>query len=243
MCSLNPYQVNITMAAVESVHVSLPAEAAARSAQAVKAPVIIDKSLHATSNLVKLLPTCTVLTFQALYPSFSNRGMCYSSNRYLTSILVFLCSVSCIFFSFTDSLVGRDGKHYFGMATSKGMYLFNHKDPNDSKEEEEGFSRVDLEKFKLRPLDYVHAFFSVLVFLTLTFNQSDLVRCLFPEIGAGGKQLLNNLPLGAGFLSSLVFIIFPSSRKGIGYSDATPSSAADRTVVDRIRQGKEEFTV
>lgn len=158
--------------AAGSVHVSPAAEPRPALAGAA-ALVMIDKSLYATSNLVKLLPTCTVLTFQALYPSFSNRGMCYPSNRYLTSILVFLCSISCIFFSFTDSLVGRDGKHYFGVATLKGMYLFNHKDdskdPKDPKEE--GLTCVDLERFKLRPLDYVHAFFSVLVFLTLTFSQ------------------------------------------------------------------------
>ncbi|KAF5175575.1 hypothetical protein FRX31_034847 [Thalictrum thalictroides] len=30
------------------------------------------------------------------------------------------------------------------------------------------------------------------------------------------KELLVNLPLGIGFLSSLVFLIFPTSRKGIG---------------------------
>jgi len=80
----------------------------------------------------------------------------------------------------------------------------------------------DLSRFRLRWLDYVHAFFSIVVFLALTFGDADIQRCLFPDAGLDAKELLVNLPLGAAVLSSLVFMTFPSSRKGIGYSDAAP---------------------
>ncbi|XP_024439153.1 protein DMP10 [Populus trichocarpa] len=40
--------------------------------------------------------------------------------------------------------------------------------------------------------------------------------------GANEKALIMNLPLGAGFLASFLFMLFPTKRRGIGYADTAP---------------------
>ncbi|KAH7654287.1 Protein DMP protein [Dioscorea alata] len=181
--------------------------------------IVIDKTLSSAANLAKLLPSGTVLALHTLSPSFANKGNCYTSNSYLTSTLILFCTISCIFLSFTDSLIGSDGKLYYGVATFKGFHVFNYVG------EEEDYDKVfkRLEKLRITTLDYVHAFFSALVFFSITFSNASIQSCFFPNAGKNTKEFLVNLPLGAAFLSALIFMIFPTSRKGVGYSDATPT--------------------
>lgn len=181
-----------------------------------------DKVMTSAANLAQLLPTGTVLAYQALSPSFTNHGDCSSSNRWLTAVLVGVLAAISLFFSFTDSVVGRDGKLYYGVATPNGFNVFNF----SGEEEEREWALGELHKLRLRPLDYVHAFFSALVFLTLAFSDVGLQRCFFPYAGTNTNELLKNLPLGTAFLSSFVFMIFPTKRKGIGYNDTTPHQKA-----------------
>ncbi|GLT38336.1 hypothetical protein SLA2020_125920 [Shorea laevis] len=82
-------------------------------------------TLSTASNLANLLPTGTVLIFQALLPSFSNNGNCSLALKYLTLGLIFICSLACFLSSFTDSFVHDDGKFYYGIATRSGLYIFN----------------------------------------------------------------------------------------------------------------------
>ncbi|KAA8543192.1 hypothetical protein F0562_021313 [Nyssa sinensis] len=140
-----------------------------------------DKTLSSAANLVKLLPSGTVLTFQSLSPSFSNHGNCSAADKYIIGFLIFISTLTCFVFSFSDSFVGSDGKHYYGIATFKGLHLINKTDDDDG-----GTNNT----------------------------------CLFP----GGyidtvKELFANLPIGMWLLSGLVFAIFPTTRKGIGYSE------------------------
>ncbi|KAM0950674.1 putative protein DMP [Dioscorea sansibarensis] len=198
---------------------SPPTTTTIKSSSSSSSTIVMDKTLSSAANLAKLLPTGTVLALQTLSPSFANKGNCYTSNRYLTTALILFCTISCIFFSFTDSLIGNDGKFYYGMATFKGFYVFNYVG------DEEDYDKVfkNLKKLRITTLDYVHASLSVLVFFTITFSDSSIQSCFFPNAGKDTKELLVNLPLGAGFLSAVIFMIFPTSRKGIGYSDATPN--------------------
>ncbi|KAK9137094.1 hypothetical protein Sjap_007688 [Stephania japonica] len=186
--------------------------------------IVIDKTLAGAANLVKLLPCGTVIAFQALSPSFSNCGLCQThANKYLTIALIVLCALSCCFFSFTDSFIDLDGKLYYGIATFKGFYIFN-----SGARPKESFvpSTVErlrkeemMKKYKITFVDYIHAFFSCLVFMALALGDPYVHRCFFERGDENTKEWLANLPLGVGFLTSLVFIIFPTSRKGIGYSD------------------------
>uniref|UniRef100_M8B2A2 Uncharacterized protein n=1 Tax=Aegilops tauschii TaxID=37682 RepID=M8B2A2_AEGTA len=136
----------------------------------------MNKVMSSIANLAQLLPTGTVLTYQALAPSFTNYGKCETSNQWLTTTLVAVLASACLFFSFTDSV----------------------------------------------PLDFVHAFFTAVVFLIMAFSDVGLQNCFFPDASRNTQQLLKNLPLGMAFLSSFVFIIFPTKRKGIGFNDTTP---------------------
>ncbi|CAO2208221.1 unnamed protein product [Urochloa humidicola] len=147
-------------------------------------------ALSSASDLLKLLPTGTVLAFQALAPSFSNHG----------------------------AVLGRDGKLYHGAATLRGFYPFNFAGTR----EERGAAFRDLSRLRITALDLVHAFFSALVFLAVALADASVQGCLFPDAGPDVRELLVNLPLGAGFLSSMVFMIFPTTRKSIGYTDMAP---------------------
>uniref|UniRef100_A0A0D9V1A0 DUF679 domain-containing protein n=1 Tax=Leersia perrieri TaxID=77586 RepID=A0A0D9V1A0_9ORYZ len=178
-----------------------------------------DKVMASTANLAQLLPTGTVLAYQALSPSFTNHGVCNAANRWLTAVLVGVLAGLALFFSFTDSVVGRDGKLYYGVATPRGLDVFNL----SGEEEERVWVRRELQQLRLRPLDFVHAFFTAMVFLTVAFSDVGLQNCFFQNPSDNTKELLKNLPLGMAFLSSFVFLVFPTKRKGIGYNDNTPS--------------------
>lgn len=179
----------------------------------------MDKTLASVANLAKLLPTGTALAFQSLSPSFTNRGACLPSNRYLTAALLYLCLLSCVFFSFTDSFVGSDGKLYYGVATVKGFLVFNYTgddDEGDAERRRQVFK--NLRRLRIRWVDYVHAVFSAVVFLTVAFSTVAVQSCFFPDASENVNQMLTNLPLGAGFFSAMVFLVFPTTRKGIDYT-------------------------
>ncbi|KAH7866803.1 hypothetical protein Vadar_025213 [Vaccinium darrowii] len=173
---------------------------------------LLHKTLAATANLANLLPTGTVLAFQALLPSFSNSGDCKILNKYLTTLLVIFCAIVCFLSSFTDSFIDRDGKLHYGIATFKGLYIFNC----DGEEREKW---KDLARFKISCVDFIHSFMSLFVFLIFALSVSNVQECLFPEAGFDENVLVMNLPLGAGVLSSFLFVIFPTMRRGIGYAN------------------------
>ncbi|CAL9153058.1 unnamed protein product [Musa hybrid cultivar] len=176
---------------------------------------VVNKTVSSVASLVKQLPSGTVLAFQALAPPFSNRGACRRSNRYLTAALIHLCAAACALLSLTDSLRGGDGKLYYGIATLGGLHVVNY----EGEEEERGRVLRDLRRYRLRVRDGVHAMLGVVMFLAVAFSDADVVECFFPEVGAEVRQLLVNLPLGAGLVASVVFVMFPTTRKGVGYAD------------------------
>ncbi|KAF7081341.1 hypothetical protein CFC21_085294 [Triticum aestivum] len=186
----------------------------------------MDRVMSSVTNLAQLLPTGTVLAYQALSPSFTNHGKCEASNQWLTVALVAILVVMCLFFSFTDSLVGRDGKLYYGVAAPRGFNVFNFPGEDENRE----WDRDELWSLRLRPLDFVHSFFAAVVFLTVVFSDVGLQNCFFPDANRNTQELLKNLPLGMAFLSTFVFTIFPTKRKGIGFSDNTPGRKVDHSI-------------
>ncbi|KAM7476977.1 hypothetical protein LguiB_024220 [Lonicera macranthoides] len=166
------------------------------------------------SALAHLLPTGTVLAFQALAPSFSNNGYCHLANKYLTGTLICICALFCFLSSFMDTFVSSSGKYYYGFATFKGLYIINY---NEGEGEE--MDREDKSTYRICFVDFVHAFVTVLVFLIFGLSDSDVKKCFFDEGGDNLEALMVNLPLGAGVLASFLFMVFPSKRRGIGYID------------------------
>ncbi|KAI4969169.1 hypothetical protein ZWY2020_000083 [Hordeum vulgare] len=176
---------------------------------------VTQKVLSVSANLVQLLPTGSVMAYQILAPSFSNQGKCYPSNWWITLGLVVLLAASCVFFAFTDSI-----SHVRG-----SQRIFNISKKDQDKEFES--IKPELEKRHIKKQDFVHAFLTVLVFLTMAFSDVGLQNCFFPKAGTDAQQLLKNLPLGMAVFSSLVFTIFPSKRNFIGCNDPNSDSHND----------------
>ncbi|WCJ18484.1 hypothetical protein M5689_000831 [Euphorbia peplus] len=171
----------------------------------------ISQTLTSTAQLANLLPTGTVLAFQLLTPIFTNNGACDSVTRPLTLLLLGLLTASCFLASFTDSVKSNDhGQVYYGLATFKGMFLFDCPD-------EEVSGLPDLSKYKIKFIDGVHAVLSMLVFVAIALRDKNVLSCLYPMPKHETQEVLDIVPIGIGLLSGFLFVVFPTRRHGIGY--------------------------
>ncbi|XP_065872043.1 protein DMP5-like [Euphorbia lathyris] len=170
----------------------------------------ISQTLTSTAQLANLLPTGTVLAFQLLTPIFTNNGVCDSATRPLTFLLLGLLAASCFLASFTDSVRSNDGQVYYGLATFKGMFLFDCPDAKAS-------GLPDLSKYKMKLIDGVRAVLSVLVFMAIGLRDKNVLSCFYPKPKHETQQVLDIVPIGIGLLSSFLFVVFPTKRHGIGF--------------------------
>ncbi|KAI3509308.1 hypothetical protein L1887_24494 [Cichorium endivia] len=168
----------------------------------------LSQTLTSTANLAKLLPTGTLLAFQLLTPIFTNNGSCDAATRPLTAVLLLLLATSCFLACFTDSIKSDDGQLYYGFATFQGMWLFDYYDSKNV---------IDLRKYRLRFIDWVHAVLSVLVFGAVALRDRNVVSCFYPLPGREGQEVLDIVPIGIGLICSALFVVFPTRRHGIGY--------------------------
>ncbi|KAF7105439.1 hypothetical protein CFC21_106252 [Triticum aestivum] len=197
---------------VEAGHVN-PQEIKAMT-PAMPTTAVADKPIVALSaNLAQLLPSGTVMVYQMLASSFSNKGKCYNTNWYITVALLVVLALCSVFFIWTDCVV-HNGKLYYGLAIYGRLNVFNL----SKKEQLVLFADImpELSRRGLRRLDFFHAFLVVLVFLAMAFTDVEIQNCFFPDAGNEIQQLLKNLPLGITVFASLVFSIFPTRRKFIG---------------------------
>ncbi|KAK3200368.1 hypothetical protein Dsin_023783 [Dipteronia sinensis] len=186
-------------------------------------PLAGKKKLATAANLANLLPTGTVLSFQALIPSFSNNGSCLAAHRYLTLSIITGFSLICFLSSFTDSLVDSNGKVHYGIAWFNSFHVFNqqenHFDEEKAAGEDDDIKEI-CKEYRIKPIDFVHAFSSLLVFLVFATNDSDVQNCFFPRATPNENALMMNLPLAVGAGASFLFMLFPTTRRGIGYADS-----------------------
>lgn len=168
----------------------------------------VTQSLYSgLGNLISLLPTGTIFLFQYLNPTVTNSGShCTTFNKFLSASLLTVCSLNCIFATFTDSYTASDGTRRYGIVTATGLWP-----PPPSSE------AVDMSAYRLRGRDLVHAMVSLGVFGVLGFLDKNMVRCMYPVISEYDGVLLKALPIVMGVISGLTFSIFPWKRKGIGY--------------------------
>ncbi|KAL2254301.1 uncharacterized protein LOC105169422 [Sesamum indicum] len=172
---------------------------------------MLSQALESSAHLANLLPTGTLLAFQLLTPVFTNNGSCDMVTRNMTLVLLFILAFSCFLASFTDSIKASDGQVYYGFATSRGMWLFDYPTVAASG------PAIELSKYRLRLVDLVHAVLSVLVFAAVALRDKNVVSCLYPSPGHEVQEVLDIVPMGIGLISSLLFVIFPTKRHGIGY--------------------------
>uniref|UniRef100_A0ACD6AI57 Uncharacterized protein n=1 Tax=Avena sativa TaxID=4498 RepID=A0ACD6AI57_AVESA len=167
------------------------------------------QALTSTASLANLLPTGTVLAFQLLAPTFTNHGACDATTALFTRILLAVLAASCVLASFTDSLKGPDGRVYYGVATRRGLWLLDYPP---------GAPAPDTSRYRLAIIDAVHAVLSVAVFGVVAARDKNVVGCFYgPSPAKETAEALDIVPLGIGMLCSLLFVVFPTRRHGIGY--------------------------
>lgn len=169
----------------------------------------ISQTFQSTAHLAKLLPTGTVMAFQVLSPVFTNQGDCDPVSRAMTSSLIALCGLSCFLLSFTDSFKDKDGNVSCGFATIRGLWVID------------GSAKLPpqmADRYRIRFMDFVHAFMSVLVFAAVALFDKNTVQCFYPTPSREVREVLTALPVGIGVICSIVFVAFPTTRHGIGFS-------------------------
>lgn len=168
----------------------------------------ISQTFKSTAHLANLLPTGTVLAFQLLSPIFSNQGHCDPISRFMTGGLVFLCGLSCFLLSFTDSFRDEKGNVFHGFATYRGLWVIDGPaalPPQVAK------------KFRLCGIDFIHAFLSLMVFAAVALFDQNVVGCFYPTPSIETQEILTAMPVGIGIIGSMLFVVFPTKRHGIGF--------------------------
>ncbi|XP_057490940.1 protein DMP5-like [Actinidia eriantha] len=165
---------------------------------------ILNTILSGTARLNVLLPTATILAFTIFAPLLTDDGKCETLNRWPMGSFSALSAASCIFLSFTDSFRTATGRLYYGVATFTGIWTFNG-----------GQKRPCVPSdYRLRWVDLFHASLSLIAFVTFAALHYDVVDCYYPAVP---RKVTNTVPLVVGFVTSVLFVMFPSRRSGIGF--------------------------
>ncbi|KAL9355434.1 hypothetical protein Peur_053404 [Populus x canadensis] len=168
----------------------------------------ISQTFKSTAHLANLLPTGTILAFQLLLPIFSNQGNCDSVSGSMTAGLVALCGLSCFLSSFTDSFRDKNGNVCYGFATFRGLWVID------------GSATIPPEvaaNYRLQFIDFMHALMSILVFAAIALFDQNVVDCFYPSPSTKAEEVLTALPVGIGVFTSMLFLVFPTRRHGIGF--------------------------
>ncbi|XP_073306592.1 protein DMP7-like [Primulina huaijiensis] len=173
---------------------------------------IINTILSGTARLNVLLPTATILAFTIFAPLLTNDGKCTTLDRWLMGFFLAFSAASCVFFSFTDSFRSATGRLYYGVATFGGIRTFGG-----------GHIRPCVPSdFRLRWGDMFHATLAPFAFLAFALFHSDVLSCYHLALP---RKFVNIVPLVVGFVTSVLFSLFPSRRRGIGYPFLLQSDA------------------
>ncbi|KMZ73338.1 hypothetical protein ZOSMA_14G01020 [Zostera marina] len=125
-------------------------------------------------------------------------------------VVVVVCGLSCVLQSFTDSYKDEEGVVQYGVASRNGMWFFQ-RDIGDVLPTEK------VEEYRIKVIDFVHAFMSLLVFVAVVLFDKNVVNCLLPGRNGKEKEVLVMAPFGIGFVCSVLFIVFPTTRHGVGF--------------------------
>ncbi|XP_078431255.1 protein DMP4-like [Wolffia australiana] len=167
----------------------------------------ISQTFRSVAHLANLLPTGTVLAFQLLSPIFTNQGHCDGVSRAMTGALLAFCGASCLLLSFTDSFRDAKGNVCYGLATPKAIWVIDGA---------AGPPPEEAAAYKLKFIDFLHAFMSLCVFAAVALFDQNVVKCFYPIPSKQDEEILRSLPVGIGVISSMFFVVFPTTRHGIG---------------------------
>ena len=126
----------------------------------------------------------------------------------MTAGLVALCGLSCFLSSFTDSFRDKNGNVCYGFATFRGLWVID------------GSATIPPEvaaNYRLQFIDFMHALMSILVFAAIALFDQNVVDCFYPSPSTKEEEVLTALPVGIGVFTSMLFLVFPTRRHGIGF--------------------------
>ncbi|KAK4438733.1 protein DMP7 [Sesamum alatum] len=143
------------------------------------------------SPSLHLLPTGSVLLSRFFSPSFTHDGKCKSIvSRTTTLGLLSFCAASCFVLCFTDSFRDERGKVRYGLATFRGLWVI---DGSAS-----ALPPQEADKFRLRFVDFFHAFMSILVFAAVAMLDKNVIHCFYPSPSDETFEILTTLPVLVG---------------------------------------------
>ncbi|KMS96107.1 hypothetical protein BVRB_002190 [Beta vulgaris subsp. vulgaris] len=167
----------------------------------------IRKTFKGTSHLSSLLPSGSVLIFEMFSPVLTNQGQCETfQTQLITLCLITFVGLSCFIMCFTDSVRDERGKVRYGLATFKGIWIIDGSVT---------LSPEQAAKYRIRVLDFLHAFMGIFVFVAVALLDQNVVKCFFPMPSEKTKERLVMFPVGVGIICGLLFVCFPSKRNGI----------------------------
>lgn len=76
------------------------------------------------------------------------------------------------------------------------------------------------ERYRVGLTDFVHAIMSVMVFMAIAFSDRRVTECMFPGHEKEMDEVMESFPLMVGIVCSGLFLVFPTSRHGIGCMSA-----------------------
>ena len=187
----------------------LPPPAAAKPAKTPRQKVV-RKAFKGTAHLSNLLPTGSVLTFQFLSPIVTHEGKCRSFvSQGATAAVLAFCAATCFAMSFTDSFRDERGKVRYGVATFRGLWVVDGASGSLPPEE--------AAKYRLRLVDFVHAFLSIFIFAAVAMFDKNVIGCFYPSPSEEALEMLTALPVTVGVICGLFFVLFPTRRHGVGF--------------------------
>lgn len=170
---------------------------------------VVRKAFKGTAHLSNLLPTGSVLTFQFLSPIVTHEGKCRSFvSQGATAAVLAFCAATCFAMSFTDSFRDGRGKVRYGVATFRGLWIVDGSG---------GLPPEEAAKYRIKFVDFVHAFLSILIFAAVAMFDKNVIGCFYPSPSEAALEMLTALPVTVGAVCGLIFILVPTRRHGVGF--------------------------
>lgn len=170
----------------------------------------VRKTFKGTAHLANLLPTGSVLAFQVLSPILTRTGECRTYvSRIMTLGLLCFTAFSCFLLCLTDSFRDGRGKVRYGLATFRGLWVIDGSPVT--------LPPQQAAEFRLRLVDFFHAFLSTLVFGVVAMLDQNVVSCFYPSPSEEVQEMVAMFPVTVGTVCSVLFLVFPTKRHGIGF--------------------------
>ncbi|GER27471.1 hypothetical protein STAS_03180 [Striga asiatica] len=157
-------------------------------------------SWPARLNALQLAPT--IIFFTVFTPFLTKNGRCTAFDQWLTSSFTAILAALAVIFPITDSFRTTNGRLCYGVATVHGIRTFGGQQPHEPSD------------YRLRWGDLFRVLLSLITFLAFALLDRDVVSCYRVVLS---REFIDLGRLVVWFVVSLLIVLFPYERRGIGY--------------------------